>query len=111
MMKTGTTKTDLMRQDALDHARNGESMRNYDLILEGFMNKGIDESDILPRENVLTYNAWLALGRKVKAGEHGVKISTFIPKINKKTGERDGVRPCWISTVFHETQTEPISQW
>jgi len=102
------TKTDLIRQDALDHARNGESMRNYALIIEGFMDKGIAEDDILPRENVFTYNAWMAQGRRVKRGEHGVKITTFIPKKDKKTGEKKGVRP-WISTVFHVTQTEKVA--
>jgi antirestriction protein ArdC len=80
------------------------------------MAKGIPEADIRPRENVFTYNAWLALGRQVRRGERGVKISTFVALEGKKdAGNVDAVgkpgrrttRP-WTATVFHISQTDPI---
>jgi hypothetical protein len=56
---------------------------NYSAIFQGFMAKGIAETDIKPRENVFTFHAWKALGRSVKRGEHGVKVVTFIAPIGK----------------------------
>jgi hypothetical protein len=65
------TKT-AIEAGALDRARNGETMTNYPAIFAGFIEKGIPEYDIKPRENVFTFHAWKALGRSVKRGEHGV---------------------------------------
>jgi antirestriction protein ArdC len=83
---------------------------NYAGIFEGFMAKGIPESAIIPRENVFTYNAWLALGRQVRKGEHGVKVVTFIACKDKKQEEKDGkphpYRRPWSTTVFHISQTD-----
>lgn len=105
--------TDEMRREALARAEDGSSERNYDAIFAGFSAMGIDEDDILPRENVLTYNAWIAKGRQVKKGSHGVKVETFI--VMKKTdesapkGEQDKVfRRPKITTVFHISQTLDI---
>jgi hypothetical protein len=47
-------------------------------------------SDIKPRENVMTYNRWIAAGRKVKAGEKAVRVRNL--------------------RLFFITQTEPLSQ-
>ena len=47
-------------------------------------------SDILPRENVFTYHAWRALGRQVRRGEHGVKVTTWIPTERKELDEKTG---------------------
>jgi hypothetical protein len=68
------------QMEALDRARNGESWTNYATIFAGFIEKGIPEPDIRPRENVFTFNAWKALGRSVKRGEHGVRVVTFIER-------------------------------
>jgi antirestriction protein ArdC len=57
---------------------------------------------------VLTFQAWKALGRVVRRGEHGVKVVTFIPTTDKATGEVTGKRP-WSSTVFHISQTDQLS--
>ena len=46
-------------------------------------------TDVQPRVNVLTYNRWLAVGRKVKEGEQGLAVAKF--------------------TLFHALQTEPIT--
>jgi hypothetical protein len=47
--------------EALSRATTGQSLSNYPTIYGGFMEKGIPESEIKPRENVFTYNAWRAL--------------------------------------------------
>src|SRR5947208_12156767 len=106
------TKTE-MQAEALDRARNGMSWSNYPGIFEGFMAKGIAESDIKPRENVFTFHAWKALGRSVKKGEHGVKVVTFITvagkvDIDQETGHVAGefktsttYRRPHTTTVFH----------
>jgi len=89
-------------QEALSNAVGGQSLTNYRDIFEGFIAKGIPIEDIKPRVNVYTYNAWRALGRFVKKGEHGVKILTFIQtrKEDKKTGEVTVSRRPWTTTVF-----------
>ena len=103
--------------DALHRAQYGQSGANYVTIFEGFMAKGIPMDDIHPRENVFTFNAWRALGRVVRKGEHGVKILTWVPmtkKVEPGTVGADasgkvpiGRRPK-STTVFHISQTDPI---
>lgn len=99
------------QEQALNRAVNNTSMRNYPEIYEGFTAKGIPEKDIRPRQNVFTYRAWQKLGRQVRKGEHGVRITTWIAmtKKDKVTGDRKeiGMKPK-RATVFHVTQTEPL---
>lgn len=97
------------QQEALQHALQSLSMANYAAIFSGFEAKGIALDDIKPRENVFTFNAWQALGRQVRKGEHGVSICTWIPMSKK---DADGVaqpigRKPRTTTVFHVSQTEP----
>jgi hypothetical protein len=96
------------RQEALGRAVGGQSMTNYPVIIRGFIARGIPESETLPRENVFTYDAWLAQGRQVRKGEHGIKVLTFITcaKEDKETGEKKAYRRPWSTTVFHISQTE-----
>jgi hypothetical protein len=100
------------RQEALTRAVSGQSFSNFPAIFQGFAAKGIPESEIKPRENVFTFDAWKALGRYVRKGEHGVKIVTFIESLSKETdpdtGERKPIRRPWTTTVFHVSQTEPL---
>ena len=79
----------VIQQEALTRAVTSQSLTNYVPIIQAFMARGIPESEILPRENVFTYNAWRALGRQVRKGEHGVKILTFLhkSKTDKVTGK------------------------
>lgn len=102
-----------IQQEALSKAVNGQTMSNYPAIFQGFMAKGIPESEIKPRENVFTFNAWRALGRTVRRGEHGVKVVTFIDceskDTDKDTGEKKSFRRPWTTTVFHVSQTEPLT--
>jgi len=74
---THSSKADA-RQEALMRAVFGQTMSNYQPIFQGFMARGIPECEIHPRENVFTFEAWKALGRYVRKGEHGVKVVTFI---------------------------------
>jgi antirestriction protein ArdC len=110
------------RAEALTRACTGQTLSNYPAIFQGFLARGIPESDIRPRENVFTYEAWKALGRHVRKGQQGVKVVTFITTESGKTEEPqtetlDGMeaqpkksarhsRP-WTTTVFHISQTEP----
>jgi hypothetical protein len=91
------------QQDALMRARSGNSALNYHAIITGFIAKGIPSSAIIPRENVLTYGAWQAIGRQVLKGQKGVKVVSWI-KTTDKTGA-EIMRPT-SATVFHITQTE-----
>ena len=97
-------------QEALQRAVQSPSMANYPAIFAGFMAKGIPEADIHPRENVFSFHAWKALGRSVKKGEHGVRITTVRKgeRTDKETGEKVAFSSPWFVTVFHVTQTRRI---
>jgi antirestriction protein ArdC len=105
--------TQELQQESLSRAVQGQSTANYAEIFTGFARMGIPEEDIKPRENVFTYNAWRALGRQVRKGEHGVKCLTFISCESKerdaKTGEKKSFRRPWSTTVFHVSQTDAVS--
>lgn len=88
---------------ALSRAQTGQSFANYAAIFEGFKARGIPETAILPRENVLTYNAWQAKGRQVRKGEKGVKVFTFVPVEDDDGTARKIAK---TTTVFHITQTD-----
>jgi hypothetical protein len=109
-----------MAEEALSRAASGQSLSNYPAIIAGFMGKGIPESDIRPRENVFTFHAWRALGRTVRRGEHGVKVTTYVScdRTEPQGEDCDGVideprkakrsfRRPWTATVFHVSQTDP----
>jgi len=100
------------QQESLTRAVSGQSLTNFPAIFQGFAAKGIPESEIKPRENVFTFDAWKALGRVVRRGEHGVKVVTFIDcrskEIDADTGERKTIRRPWTTTVFHVSQTEAL---
>jgi hypothetical protein len=115
------TNTEVQAQ-ALERARTSQALTNYPAIFAGFMAKGIAEANIKPRENVFTFNAWKALGRSVKKGEHGVKVVTFITvagkvDVDQQTGHVAGefktsntYRRPHTTTVFHISQTELTSE-
>ncbi len=101
-----------MAAEALVRARSSLSLSNYPTIFEGFKAKGIPEDEIKPRDNVLTYHAWLAMGRQVQEGEHGVKIPTWIERDETVTDPETGkeeIRTSRIpktTSVFHISQTK-----
>lgn len=107
--------TQAIQQEALSRATSGFTPSNYPAIYQGFMDKGIPEDEIKPRINVFTYEAWKALGRQVRKGEHGVKIVTYIDRSKKETDSETGeqkevsYRYPWHTTVFHISQTDPAA--
>ena len=112
-MKEKRTQAELeqMAREALGRAASGTSIANYATIFGALMDRGIPESEILPRENVFTYHAWRALGRQVRRGEHGVKIAVWIPKVETDTIGKESTRlMATTATVFHISQTDKIEQ-
>src|SRR3990167_26539 len=99
---------DEMQRQALTKAATGQSFANYPAIITGFAAKGIPEDQIRPRENVFTFHAWKALGRRVRKGEHGVKVCTFISCSKEIDGQTVIYRRPRSTTVFHLSQTEPV---
>ena len=106
------SKVNERQAEALSRALTGKTWSNFPAIIQGFKARGIPEDQILPRENVFTYQAWKALGRQVRKGEHGVKVVTFIHRDKKtedpETGEvkfQTYSVPRTVS-VFHISQTD-----
>jgi hypothetical protein len=106
-----------MERDALARAQNPIGpLSNFPDIIIQFAARGIPVAEIRPRENVFTYHAWRALGRQVRRGEHGVKVTTFVPMQRRErdpsTGEEKTTetrRPA-TAVVFHITQTDPVAE-
>ena len=95
------------QREALSNAVTGQSLMNYQAIIEGFAEKGVAVEEIKPRENVFTFKAWMALGRCVKKGEHGVKVCTWVQAKGKQAEEESKVKRIpWQTTVFHISQTQ-----
>jgi hypothetical protein len=93
-------------EEALTRAVSGISASNYPTIIAGFLQKGIPAEEIKPRENVFTFQAWLALDRVVKLGEHGVKVLSFMPVEGEDKEGRPKTRSIpRMTTVFHISQT------
>ena len=100
--------------EALSRAVGGNSTRNYILIISALEHKGIKPEDIKLRENIFTYQAWRALGRQVRKGEHGVKITTFIKgerktKADDPNAKKEYFSKPWTTSVFHISQTDKIA--
>ncbi len=108
-----TNNRAVIAEQALANARSERSFTNYPAIINGFVEKGISVDDITPRVNVFTYNAWLALGRQVRAGEKGVKIVTVVAAKGKSAendeGAAKGFKMPRTVSVFHISQTDPVS--
>jgi len=105
-------KVNERQAEALSRALTGQTWSNFPAIIQGFTARGIPEDQILPRENVFTYQAWKALGRQVRKGEHGVKVVTFIKRDKKTEDSATGEvklqtysMPRTVS-VFHISQTD-----
>lgn len=96
-----------IQETALSNARGNVSTMNYGTIYAEFVARGISADDIIPRENVLSFHAWKALGRVVKKGEHGVKICTWVPMSKTDDdGNKAGFKAPRTVSVFHISQTE-----
>jgi antirestriction protein ArdC len=106
------SKVNDKQAEALSRALTGQSWSNFPAIIQGFKARGIPEDQISPRENVFTYQAWRALGRQVRKGEHGVKVVTFIQRDKKTEDTETGEVKIQIYSVprtvsvFHISQTD-----
>ena len=113
-----------LQAEALSRAMHGQATSNLAAIVDGFKAMGIAEADISPRENVFTFWAWKALGRQVRKGEHGVRVTTWVESrkaLRSDARDRqsdvadDGTEASTRSrlarpvTVFHISQSEPVS--
>jgi len=102
------TATTEQQHQALNRAANGQPCQNDLIVIAHYAEQGIEAT---PRVDVFTYNAWKALGRQVRKGEHGCRLVTWIPcKAKNKEGEAEG-KPYMrkkATTVFHVSQTEAI---
>lgn len=98
-------------EQALMNAVGQSSTANYQAIVEGFSEIGVPVDEIIPRQNVFTFNAWRALGRVVRRGQHGVRVVTVIPctKKDAATGIEIAVKKVRNTTVFHISQTEALT--
>lgn len=98
--------------EALARARNGCS-QNDTLAAVLFAERGIPVEVINPRENVLTFAAWRALGRTVKRGEHGIRVPVWIP-FEKEVKKPDGTTEIKAgryprdAVLFHISQTTEL---
>uniref|UniRef100_A0A6M3ITI8 N-terminal domain-containing protein n=1 Tax=viral metagenome TaxID=1070528 RepID=A0A6M3ITI8_9ZZZZ len=87
---------------------------NWNLIFTELQARGIPVEEIKPFENVLTFKAWLALGRVVKKGEHGVNIPVSLKDNSPDSQQTDDDpehinRKRWVTAqVFHISQTKEI---
>lgn len=108
--KTMSGKESIPEQ-ALRNAVTNQSTANFETIIKEFSERGIDPEKIIPRVNVFTFQAWRALNRTVRKGEHGVKIVTVIPctKKDKETGDEIPVNKVKNVTVFHISQTDALT--
>jgi hypothetical protein len=101
-----------MDAEALSRAVNGQSFSNWPVIIAGFVERGIPEAEIKPRENVLTFHAWRARGRTVRRGEHGVRVLSYATYERKDADDAEKTvtarRPI-AAFVFHVSQTEPLN--
>ena len=104
-------KVNVSAQEALERIQQNPSVANYAAVVAGFAERGIPAEEIIPKENVFTFNAWKAKGRRVKKGEHAIKILTWVPITSKKSdgddAKRTKLRPSRCA-LFHISQTQAI---
>jgi hypothetical protein len=101
-----TMATTEQQIEALMRARSGYSKNDAIVFIE-MTERGY--TDVRPRENVFTFNAWKAQGRVVKKGEKGLPIVTWIPCKKQAAAGEEGkkLRPK-TAHVFHFEQTQAI---
>jgi hypothetical protein len=100
--------------ETLERIEHGDNTANHQAIIDAFVARGIPAEEIVPRENVFTYQAWLALGRQVMkrpanipSGQYGVKIPVIREERDLET-KQVIKRITTFATVFHISQTHEI---
>ncbi len=102
-MATKFRRTKKTNFDALNRARNNTSAINEAIVIDHFSRLGL--TDIRPRQNVLSYHAWQALGRQVAKNATGCMITTRLP-IKDDEDKTKFLIPKGVP-VFHILQTVP----
>lgn len=93
--------------EALSRIQAGFS-QNDERVIYAFAAAGIDPRDISPRQNVLTFHAWQAKGRRVARGATSIRVETWIPvgpaedADGKPAHRRMAPKTAYL---FHESQT------
>ena len=61
-----------------------------------------------PYADVFTFRRWIAQGRAVRKGEHGIRLPIVVERVNedKETGEQHTLRLLRSSFVFCRCQTD-----
>lgn len=85
------------QQEALTRAITGQSLSNYPAIFKGFMEKGIPEDQIKPRENCFSYAAWQALGPQPRDISRGGIGGLRTPE-GVRRGRKQDLQPCRLSS-------------
>ncbi len=100
--------------ETLERIEHGDNTANHQAIITAFADRGIPVDEIIPRENVFTYQAWLALGRQVMKrpsnippGQYGIKIPVIREERDPQT-KKVTKRIRAFATVFHISQTYEI---
>lgn len=104
--------------EALARASRPRPRSDNDMVaMLAFTGRGIPDDQVWtfgPAQNVYTFAAWRALGRTVRKGEHGVRLSVWVPMGEATTDPLTGetkepkCRPA-SAYVFHVSQTEPLN--
>lgn len=98
--------------DALRRIQSMEMSENDANVILEFANRGIDPADITPRENVLPFHPWRAVGRRVAKGAISARVSVWVPIGKTPEPTEDGetpkrkLRPV-VAKLFHISQTVP----
>ena len=89
-------------------AFNGYSIANAAHVLGALAERGCT---CQPYADVFTFGRWIAQGRAVRKGEHGIKLPVIIhgEKVDQESGERSGFTMRRTSAVFCRCQTEARS--
>lgn len=100
-----TAERAAMQAAALERARDGKMCANDLFIIAAYGARGIDAH---PRVDVFTYNAWRALHRHVRKGEHGIRVTTYThtETLNPDGTTNEQMFPV-CAVVFHLSQTDP----
>ncbi len=114
--RRSTRKTYEDPATALQRIQSMQMGENDVLVIHAFADAGVPPEDIDPRRNVLTFNAWKALDRRVAKGATSIRVCVWIPATGKAKAEppaksssekpKAKMRPV-TARLFHVSQTVP----
>lgn len=106
MARLTTDERNARREESLSRAIGTLQSQNDSVVEMHYAALGIHAT---PRVDVFTYNAWQALGRQVRKGEHGCRLTVWIHPSPSATNKEPKPFPK-STTVFHVSQTDAIDQ-